>query len=283
MGFEDAAQFVRDNGIFDDLNKEESQLGPWLSYQFVELRKAVIFDCRKLPHRFIADTGEATFDEMRATQQCVKLPFETCYFEFEGQMGTLVSEADNGLVRLFFYEWIDDGEFLNIGAAHGSFNNGIEFRESGPPQEYEPFFFLCNTENPFTQAGLLLHARHICGVLSLMSDKLLSTEVRPDPAPRLTKARLRRGTFPVTAETRVLTVNVSAVRRLASKTAVGKHESPCLHWRRGHWKVLHRGSEFEKRAWWSKTLVGDPDKGYVKRNYKLVSELPMLKPTDALH
>lgn len=53
-------------------------------------------------------------------------------------------------------------------------------------------------------------------------------------------------------------------------SAVSKSEasraSPCLHWRRGHIRKLQGG---ERRIWVAPSLVGDPQKGFVDKNYKL--------------
>jgi len=39
---------------------------------------------------------------------------------------------------------------------------------------------------------------------------------------------------------------------------------------------LHRGSEFENRAWVRECLFGDPEKGFVRNQYRLVNEMPMI-------
>lgn len=116
----------------------------------------------------------------------------------------------------------------------------------------------------------------LLGVLTLMREKLVLERTDPDPAPRLTVARTKRGKYPVSGETRVLTVNVPMVRSIARKTPLMAHESPMLHWRRGHHRVIHRFSEFERSVWVKRCLVGDPDKGFVRKQYRLVHELPML-------
>ena len=45
---------------------------------------------------------------------------------------------------------------------------------------------------------------------------------------------------------------------------------------RSHWRVLHRGSEFENPAWVHECLVGDPEKRFVRSRYRLVHEMPMI-------
>jgi predicted transcriptional regulator len=44
---------------------------------------------------------------------------------------------------------------------------------------------------------------------------------------------------------------------------------------------LHRGSEFDNRAWMGKRLVGDPGKGFVRSQYRLVNEMPMIVSDDS--
>ena len=39
---------------------------------------------------------------------------------------------------------------------------------------------------------------------------------------------------------------------------------------------MHRGSEFENPAWVHKCLVGDPEKRFVRSQYRLVHEMPMI-------
>lgn len=127
------------------------------------------------------------------------------------------------------------------------------------------------------EKGMCESALHMTfGVLALLSDKLLSHELMPDPAPRLNAKRLKRGRPPVSSEKYVLRLNMAAVRRVA-KPADGTHESPRLHWRRGHDRVVHRGSEFEKKTWVRRCLVGDPDRGFIHKDYRLAWQVPMLR------
>jgi hypothetical protein len=126
-------------------------------------------------------------------------------------------------------------------------------------------------------------AERVVGMVSLLSTKLLLQRFEPDPAPWWTRQRLAKGKSPTSGDTRVLTINVPAVRYAASRSAspVGSHESPCLHWRRGHSRTLHRGSEFESTTWVRRCLVGDPDKGFIAPSYRLTSRLPM--PGEVVH
>ena len=110
---------------------------------------------------------------------------------------------------------------------------------------------------------LAIGARMLTGVLTLLNEKYLLQESQPDPAPRLTAARAKRGKPPVTVPSRMLTINVASVQAAASGNKLGTHESPLLHWRRGHWRHLHRDLPNAKRVWINRMLVGDPAKGYL--------------------
>jgi hypothetical protein len=304
--------------------------------QWTALAGATIFDCRKLPHTFVLDTGDAAFDEAKETNQLIRLPFQSCYFELKhdavlaqevieidvGNDATdddLESVPDRGpptnfnmidrpgrlmnervAVQLWFYmgweHWCSmDSTWNNpISSAFGKFYN---FEQ--PPEhhlDHDPFFECVNLpsgEDYFdlttvdragerlgrdyggkmrgllagvgrpdlsSEEGFSYHrssvmkmqlqetAKLLLGVLTLMNEHLLGTEIRPDPSPQLTRARLRRGRLPLYAQTRVLTINLGSLRRLAKANDSKRHESPSLHWRRGHWRALHRGSEFEGRT-----------------------------------
>jgi hypothetical protein len=276
-----------------------------------DLEGSIVFDCRKLPEQFVDDTGEAAFEEAEQTKQTIRLPFDRCYFEFADEVGICAHEVghntgpytDDGgythlgeMVEFVDYrdwgkwpEWHDPGaeesrlvlEFKYMGRRDppfGCFPNGITFtgEEDDHPRFYEPV----NTVD--WEDGRLLHAaKRLIGVLTLLNEHLLATEVRPDPSPDLTRARLRRGRTPLSSETRVLTINVAAARRAVAESTgrLLKHEPPSLHWRRGHWRTLHRGSEFEGKTWVRRCLVGDPDRGFIHRDYKLLWRQPVVQPT----
>jgi hypothetical protein len=125
-------------------------------------------------------------------------------------------------------------------------------------------------------------AEHLLlGATSLLTDKLLIDTFVPDPAPWWTRERKKKGKPPTAGDVHILTVNVPAVRYAASRSGpprAGSHESPALHWRRGHWRAYHRGSEFEKQGWVRRCLVGDPSKGFIRpTEYRLTHEPPLLR------
>lgn len=253
---------------------------------------AKVFDCRGLPLSFLKDTGEAALEEWRETKQVVRLPFGQCWLELPGGGGVLAWEEGfcHGGIESTRAEFIlFDGEHepsfqddmgVRRAWSRGCFKNDVPDPEHNPPaaNSSEPlgYFHCINTDNPATEVGLQWGAEYLIGMLALMRDQLLAVEVRPDADARLNKARAKLGRLPLSAETRVLTLNLAAVRKLA-KPAEGTHESPRLHWRRGHWRVIHRGKPIERRAWVKRCLVGDVDKGWVHKDYRMVWRPPMIE------
>lgn len=111
------------------------------------------------------------------------------------------------------------------------------------------------------------------GVLTLLNDKLVIDHAQPDRRRYINAKRAKKNLPPLGGSTHVLTVNVPTMRAMARREPVGTHESPALHWRRGHWRTLHRGTELETRTWIKRMLVGDPDRGFISKTYKLVNNI----------
>lgn len=158
--------------------------------------------------------------------------------------------------------------------AYGEFGNGVITPGFDEPS---PFFSVVNQLHAASGIYLDADARLLVGLLALMNEHLIATEIRPDPAPFINQARKKKGKSPLSSETRMLTLNVGAVRHKAASARLLAHESPRLHWRRGHWRHLHRYSEFESRTWVRRCLVGDPARGSVHKDYRLVWQPPMLE------
>lgn len=281
------------------LQDERSESTELLGYK--EAQAAAIFDCRNLPAEFVDDTGSAAFEEWKALNRLVRLPFSSCYFEFSDSRGVLACEADvfnteNTFVgtcvefKMFYmypkqYDSEDgtayvptDGEYIqefreSLGSSYGEFSNGVVDWQAGEPSD---FCSHVNAETPFDELEYQEGSRRLVGVLALLSDKLLATEIKPDDCPALNRARAKKGKPPLSAERRVLTINAAAVRRAVTTVKLGRHESPRLHWRRGHWRVNHRFSEFESRSWVRRCLVGDASRGFVHKDYRLAWAPPML-------
>jgi hypothetical protein len=266
---------------------EHQENSSFYRWQYEDLKEATVFDCRQLPSEFTEDTGRAEWHEAEALAREIRLPFPVCYFEFSDETGVLAAELGH-----YTGEEIESDQPVHIGVEFWEYSSwdvdssfaeeeGFgEFRTPGLIVEGfdEPtkFFEIVNGGNPVKEMFIKTAGELLLGVLALLNDQLLATEVKPDPAPRLTAARLKKGKLPLSSETRVLTINTAAVRRAVSGNRLSKHESPRLHWRRGHWRVLHRGSEFEGRTWVKRCLVGDPSRGAIHKDYRLIWSPSML-------
>lgn len=162
----------------------------------------------------------------------------------------------------------------------GVFENGRVFNPVAVGKREPQFLYLSPAiDDPDKRRfGITLGvvSRLMLGVLALMDDKLLLDRQVPAQMTKLNRSRAKKGRPPLDGDHHILTLNIPAVRYAASRAArQGEHESPCLHWRRGHHRVLWRGSEFEKKTWVRRCLVGDPDKGFIKSDYRLTMHLPM--------
>lgn len=127
------------------------------------------------------------------------------------------------------------------------------------------------------KAAYHAHVIRICkralGVLALLDERLLTADLVPDRARYLNEKRRQKGKPPISCEHKVLTINTAAARS-AARPATGTHESPRLHWRRGHWRHLATG-----KVWVRRCLVGDPARGFVEKDYR-IEHKP--KPFEAL-
>lgn len=212
---------------------------------------------------------------------------------YHKKLGTIV-EVRGWMIDEKLIQQAGGLEVMDLWPVHGRFLNGVPIKQGCSMfEDYtddDPFFAFYNVDHLKEEYGIgpdgrqapleeLRKAREmnimtaqimLLGTLALLEEKLLLNLHEPDPSPRLTAAREKRGRHRLTGPSNVLQVNVPAVRRMARATPSGDHEPPCLHWRRGHWRVLHRGSEFEDKTWVRKCLVGDPAKGFLShKEYQL--------------
>jgi hypothetical protein len=272
-------------GSMEDAKFEANQDDPSIDFTMLVIKQmlptATVFDCRPLPLEFVIDTGESIAEEPQEVRGPVRIPFQSCYFEFEDKISVLCvaaeyMEDENGNempmfappIRLYGFQGNENAQWI----ADGAFEN----------QSDRPMFTVTSSKNADSIRMSDRACKLVLGVLGLLKEKFLTEIIEPDPMPRLTKVRAKKGKHPISSETRVLTVNVAAVRRAVSKSAPSRqHESPALHWRRGHSRVLHRGSEFESQTWVKRCLVGDPARGYSSKDYRLIWSPVMVKPNAA--
>lgn len=248
------------------------------------LSRAIPFDCRDLPYTFVLDTGLATMEEMAATNDIVRLPYHYSYFEFASELCVIANEVthhsgdrleqgddlgdDLGTTvetRTFVKATVPGDYFRS---SFGEFANGVLI----PGLEPSDFFEVFNTDRDEDDDVETLGATMVLGALTLLKEKFVIDYDTGQPAiPKLSRFwKHRRGNPPTMHH---VTVNVPNIKRRATHGG-GTHESPQLHWRRGHYRVYHRGSEFEKRGWARKCLVGDPSRGFcLNTSYRLVNSI----------
>ena len=59
---------------------------------------------------------------------------------------------------------------------------------------------------------------------------------------------------------------IESKKTMMSSTGHGTHASPCLHWRRGHWRTMSKSG---KKTWIAPMEVGDEANGRIIKNYAI--------------
>ncbi len=241
-------------------------------------------DCRKLNRSFLLDTGIARSEAMAAGEETPpKMPFGACaLLQFDGMCcqvsegghyGVDDEEMEHGITVLEVCSWAEPyGNGVAIGrpfaecvAAKDWAEFSLMFDDEVPP--YEPINVINGRlgEEQETKTGALM----VLGLLTLFEERLLLQRTSAKARTAINMKRERDG-LPAIVGHKVLTLNLAETRRRTLGVSLHGHESPTLHWRRGHWRTLGRGSEFESRTWIRRCLVGDPDKGFVAKHYRAV-------------
>lgn len=243
-------------------------------YLAILLPTARIFDCRSVPLDFIIESGISFLEEPPEVRAPIRIPFEHCYFEFNNKLSIFCTTPAN------VYD--ENGKYLPFVFAKPipfCVFQGIE-----GDKDIINFGTFANDANANAIVGdnkyVQLAGNAVIGVLDLLRDNFIGSELVPDLYPHISKKRMAKGKHPLSADRMVLTLNVAALRHSTNRsTPLQAHESPCLHWRRGHWRLLHRFSEFERQTWVKRCLVGDPDKGYTGSPiYRVISQQPLIAP-----
>lgn len=165
----------------------------------------------------------------------IKLPFDTCCFEFRMSGRTVV---------VFYSSLLADNLTTSV------------VIETGPTWFSPPF---ASTKNEKWFQFLHAQVKAICVALEA---EVAVTHVERAPS-ALNKKRERQGKAPL-ADYHV--VDLNRRRRIENPTArgepTGRHVR--LHFRRGHWR------HYETHKTWIKwMLVGDPDLGFIQKHYRL--------------
>lgn len=293
LQFERVAHFAQffDKGFRDWLKDDEQ----WDALGYVEFivdcaTNGARFDCKQLHEPFVLETGEERLAELRASGEEVHLPYEQCIFEFKefatfaletaeyhgGELSEEILGADDpseqyeasggerfGAVEARVLSF-DESDQMNVHAETISkAMHAVHEEENETQLEYEPLVIWNGPNERVRRATILM-----LGVITLLEERLLREQECRPLSDKANRKRLVSGARAVRPY-RVLTLNVAEAKRRTRGVMLQEHESPRLHWRRGHWRTLGRLSEFERRTWVRRCLVGDPEKGFVAKHYTL--------------
>ena len=96
---------------------------------------------------------------------------------------------------------------------------------------------------------------HLCGAVALLMSRDVETTVEPPPL-KLNLARARKGR-PAVGEARLVKIKPDAIRRVSHGDE--GHASPVMHWRRGHFRTIYKGTEKQRVVPVAPCLVGATD------------------------
>lgn len=243
---------------------------------------AARFDVKALPFDFVLDTGAGRLEELNETGEEVRSPFNQSIFEFADRAVIVtpcvhhMGDERHRTVECWSIPFVDDREVIEeslLCEAHAQIQSRQHFLAEMNEGVNDGTCTFSPVEvwnsdgktDQFVRQGALL----VLGVLTLLEERLLRNTPRSSIPAALNERRKRAGAAPV-ADHRVLTLNLAEARRRTKGVALRRHESPRLHWRRGSYHTLYRGSEFEQRVWHRRCLCGDPDKGFVQKHYRVI-------------
>ncbi len=204
-------------------------------------------------HRFLvtydwagAFAGDRDFDD-RGSE--FRLPAPNCCFDFcvSGcHVLALISEqaigADGSLTPF------DGTDYFLLGIQLKSHNWIISGHHGVRDGEMRLFAFI------------LKNIKAACVALEA---EIAETEIVRVPH-KLNAARVRRGKLPLSDYHIINLAHRERPAPLPLDHEGGTHRSPRLHFRRGHWRHL-----VNHKTWVKWTLVGDPDLGFIDKDYRL--------------
>jgi hypothetical protein len=122
-------------------------------------------------------------------------------------------------------------------------------------------------DGPQERAGVTklrrLLLQNIKAACIALEAEIAETEIVRAPH-KLNAARIRRGKLPISDYHIINLVDRRRVTPLPLDHEHGTHRSPRLHFRRGHWRHF-----VNHKTWIKWTLVGDPDLGFIDKEYRL--------------
>lgn len=296
--------------LFDDLKHMENGIDELI----LNASRCQNFVFDGMPLEFLQHTGRHVMEQIAAEDQLPRLPYDVLFIqhgdwcaivsEVEHYRGELTDETltvDPGE----YHE--GEGDMENIGHSleicvydrssdrrwtqdwlwnmHYRYETARIYRDEvyAPDEEPRPPVASCEVaadqymdrtfidEHDETGRGIV---EMVMGALDLMQEQLVIEQEEVKAPKALNKRRIAKGKPPKN-DYHVLVLNVAKARQLAEHNQrMGSHESPRLHWRRGHWRTIHRHQQQERKTWVRKCLVGDPEKGFVSKDYLVTHEKP---------
>jgi hypothetical protein len=177
-----------------------------------------------------------------------RLPFETCVFEFKvsGRAVILLAAEADGLV------------YVQLAAETNE--NWFSFERAVPFDEDLEGKYRDGTFNPISSLIVFLRPQ-IKAVAVALDAEVAEIEIARAPH-KLNRAREKAGRPPISDYHVVSLASRQRAKPLANPQQTGERRR--LHFRRGHWR------HFETfKTWVRWTLVGDPDLGFVDKEYRL--------------
>lgn len=110
--------------------------------------------------------------------------------------------------------------------------------------------------------------RFIVGTTAMLMSKDVHKTTEPAPL-KLNAQRARKGRSPINDVHLIKIVASEEYRYLEAGRAFGTHASPKMHWRRGHFRTLHRGEDTQKIIPVAPSLIGanESARGVVPKEY----------------
>lgn len=282
---------MRPHHILEDMDDVEALLGKsfaekidsdvWIVAK-KQLALAVTFDFA----HFAPSEEHVEFGMDLAGRGLYRPPFPVTFFNWRSNdrdQGLIVSE-DAEMQGTPHYS------FIVIGTSKTDRNGGEEYRvpvymcllnKADPWDSGAPYIQVMKGFDMHDRDGVVLGEknrlstmgraiRFVCGATSMLMSKDVSTRIDPAPT-KLNSQRAEKGK-PRVGEVHTIKIIASAEHTyLEAGRSFGSHASPRLHWRRGHFRTLHRGEENQRIIPVAPSLVGanEAAKNVVPKEYKI--------------
>ncbi len=228
---------IYNKGFF--INRDHDELDPSSAGEYDTLLSA--------SHSFVIQHDWASaFANAEEYQDSLsfRLPFEICAFEFKV----------SGRAVIIIATEVDSVVFLQLAAETNgfwfSFERAVRFDESSEGKIGEPL------------SSLMCFLRSQIKAVSVALDAGVAEVDVIRAAHKLNRAREKSGRPPIADYNVISLAYRERVKPLPDRQKTGAHHR--LHFRRGHWR------HFETfKTWVRWTLVGDPNLGFVDKEYRL--------------